>query len=124
LLTVLLGGGYASVVLGLGQLLGRDSSLVVAMATLAIAAVFQSARRRVQAAVGRRFNRRRYDAARTITAFATRLRDQVDLDTLMAELLEVVQDTMQPTSASLWLRPQALPTTTAGATRGGSSTLD
>ena len=63
LLTLLLGGGYALVVLGLGQLLGRDSSLVVAGATLAVAAVFQPARRRVQAAVDRRFNRRRHDAA-------------------------------------------------------------
>jgi hypothetical protein len=63
LLTVLLGGGYAGVVLGLGQLLGRDSTLVVAGATLAVAAVFQPARRRVQRAVDRRFNRRRYDAA-------------------------------------------------------------
>jgi len=105
LLTVLLGGGYAAVVLGLGQLLGRDSSLVVAAATLAVAAVFQPARRRVQQLVDRRFNRRRYDAARTIAAFSARLREQVDLDTLTAELLGVVELTMQPTSASLWLRP-------------------
>jgi hypothetical protein len=63
LLTLLLGGGYAGVVLGLGQLLGRDSTLVVAGATLAVAAVFQPARRRVQRAVDRRFDRRRYDAA-------------------------------------------------------------
>jgi MFS family permease len=105
LLTVLLGGGYAGVVLGLGQLLGRDSSLVVAVATLAVAAVFQPARRRIQQVVDRRFNRRRYDAARTIAAFSARLRQQVDLDTLTAELLGVVEQTMQPTSASLWLRP-------------------
>ena len=70
LLTVLLGGGYAAVVLGLGQLLGRDSSLVVAMATLAVAAVFQPARRRIQELVDRRFNRRRYDAVETIQAFS------------------------------------------------------
>jgi hypothetical protein len=107
LLTVLLGGGYAAVVLGLGQLLGRDSSLVVAAATLAVAAVFQPARRRIQQAVDRRFNRRRHDAAETIQAFSDRLRDQVDLDTLSAELLAVVEDTMQPNQASLWLRPQA-----------------
>jgi hypothetical protein len=105
LLTVLLGGAYAGVVLGLGQLLGRDSSLVVAVATLAVAAAFQPARRRVQQLVDRRFNRRRYDAARTIAAFSARLRQQVDLDTLTAELLGVVELTMQPTSASLWLRP-------------------
>ena len=104
LLTVLLGGGYAGLVLGLGQLLGQGSSLVVAAATLAVAAVFQPARRRVQQAVDRRFNRRRYDAARTIASFSTRLRQQVDLDTLTAELLAVVEQTMQPTNVSLWLR--------------------
>jgi hypothetical protein len=104
LLTLLLGGGYAGVVLGLGQLLGRDSSLVVAAATLAVAAVVRPARRRVQVAVDRRFNRRHYDAARTIEAFSARLRQQVDLDTLSAELLAVVDQTMQPTMASLWLR--------------------
>jgi hypothetical protein len=107
LLTVLLGGGYAGLVLGLGELLGRDSSLVVAMATLAVAAAFRPARRRVQAAVDRRFNRRRYDAARTIEGFSARLRQHVDLDTLTTELLAVVEQTMQPTQASLWLRPSA-----------------
>jgi hypothetical protein len=106
LLTLLLGGGYAVVALGLGQLLGRDSPLVVAAATLALAAVFQPARRRIQAVVDRRFNRRRYDAAQTVEAFGARLRDQVDLATLTGELLAVVDQTMQPTRASLWLRPQ------------------
>jgi hypothetical protein len=105
LLTLLLGLGYAAVVLGLGQLLGRQSSLVVAAATLAVAALFQPARRRIQAAVDRRFDRRRYDAARTIAAFSARLRQEVDLDALTGELLAVVQETMQPTRASLWLRP-------------------
>jgi hypothetical protein len=104
LLTVLLGLGYAAVVLGLGRLLGRDSSLVVAAATLAVAAAFQPLRRRVQAAVDRRFNRRRHDAGRVIEAFGARLRDQVDLDALHGELLAVVDQTMQPTRASLWLR--------------------
>jgi hypothetical protein len=104
LLTVLLGGGYAAVVLGLGQLLGQDSSLVVAGATLAVAAVFQPARRRVQAVVDRRFNRRRHDATRIIEGFGVRLRDQVDVDVLRTELLAVVDQTMQPTQASLWLR--------------------
>ena len=106
LLTVLLGGGYAAVVLGLGQLLGRDSSsLVVAGATLAVAAVFQPARRRVQALVDRRFNRRRYDAVETIQAFSERLHQQVNLTTLTAELLAVADRTVEPTMVSLWLRP-------------------
>jgi peptidoglycan/LPS O-acetylase OafA/YrhL len=105
LLTLLLGGGYAGVVLGLGQLLGRGSSLVVAAATLAVAAAFQPARRRIQQLVDRRFDRRRYDAARTIAAFSARLRQQVDLDTLTAELLGVVDQTMQPRRVSLWLQP-------------------
>jgi len=105
LLTLLLGGGYAAVALGLGRLLGRDSSVAVAAATLVVAALFQPARRRVQTLVDRRFNRRRYDAAGTVEAFATRLRDQVDLDALHTELLAVVDQTMQPATASLWLRP-------------------
>jgi hypothetical protein len=105
LLTLLLGGGYAAVVLGLGRLLPQGSSLVVAAATLAVAAAFQPARRRVQQAVDRRFNRRRHDAAETIQAFSTHLRDQLDLDTLSVELLATVEQTMQPTAVSLWLRP-------------------
>ena len=105
LLTLVLGGGYAAVALMLGQLVGRDSSLAVAGATLAVAAVF----RRVQAAVERRFNRSRHDAARIIEGFGARLRDQVDLDTLTAEVLAVADQTMQPTRASLWLRPPAAP---------------
>ena len=106
LLTVTLGLGYAGVVLGLGRLLPQGSSLVVAAATLAVAAVFQPARRRIQAAVDRRFNRRRHDAARTIAAFNDRLRNEVDLEALTGELLAVVEQTMQPTQTSLWLRPQ------------------
>src|SRR5829696_1816722 len=104
LLTLLLAGGYAVVALGLGQLLGRDSSLAVAAATLAVAAIFQPARRRVQQVVDRRFNRRRYDAARIIDGFSAGLRSQVDLTTLTSELLTVVDQTVQPTRASLWLR--------------------
>jgi hypothetical protein len=106
---LLLGGGYAGVVLGFGQLVGRNSSLVVAGATLALAAAFQPVRRRIQRAVDRRFDRRRYDTARTIAAFSARLRDELDVDTLSAELVAVVEQTMQPTQASLWLRPSQQP---------------
>jgi hypothetical protein len=104
-LTLVLGLAYAAVVLGLGRLLPEGSSLAVAAATLAVAAAFQPARRRVQELVDRRFNRRRYDAARTIAAFSARLRQQVDLDSLTAELLAVTEQTVQPTAVSLWLRP-------------------
>ena len=107
LLTLLLGLGYAAVVLGLGRLLPQGSSLGVAAATLAVAAAFQPLRRRIQQTVDRRFNRRRHDAARLIEGFGARLRDQVDLTTLCGELLAVVTDTMQPTQASLWLHPRA-----------------
>jgi hypothetical protein len=109
LLTGLLAAVYAGVVLVLGQLFGglggQPPSWVVASATLAVAGLFQPARRRIQQAVDRRFNRRKYDAAKTVEGFSTRLRDQVDLDTLSAELLGVVNQTMQPTRSSLWLRP-------------------
>ncbi|HEX7146018.1 MAG TPA: hypothetical protein VF512_00805 [Actinomycetota bacterium] len=103
---MLLGLGYGAVVVLLGRLLPDSSSLAVAGATLAVAAIFQPARRRVQAVVDRRFNRHRYDAARTIQAFSGRLRQQVDLDSLSAELLAVTDQTVQPTTVSLWLRPR------------------
>jgi hypothetical protein len=103
-LTAILGLGYAIVVIVLGQLLGQDTSLAVAGATLAMAALFHRLRRRLQAIVERRFNRRRHDAATTIEAFTAHLRDQIDLDTLRAELVAVVDQTMEPTQLSLWLR--------------------
>jgi hypothetical protein len=108
LLTAVLGLGYAGAVLVLGQLFGVGEgtpSWAVAGATLAVAALFQPARRRIQAAVDRRFNRRKHDAAQTIQVFSSRLRDQLDLDTLATELLTVVDQTMEPTRVSLWLRP-------------------
>ena len=109
LLTALLVGVYAGLVFLFGRLLDDatgDSALAVAASTLAVAALFQPARRRLQALVDRRFNRARYDAARTVERFSGRLRDHVDLDTLATELLGVVDHTVQPASASLWLRPR------------------
>jgi hypothetical protein len=113
LLTALLGGVYAATVLVLGQVfggVGKDPpSWAVAGATLAVAALFQPARRRIQRAVDRRFNRRKYNAVKTVEVFSARLRDEVDLDTLSAEVLAVVDQTMQPTLASLWIRQSAKP---------------
>jgi hypothetical protein len=109
LLTALLGGVYAAVVLVLGQLFGgvekNPPSLAVAGATLAVAAAFQPARRRIQQAVDRRFNRHKYNAAKTIEVFSARLREHIDLDALSTELLAVVDQTMEPTHVSLWFRP-------------------
>jgi hypothetical protein len=109
LVTAVLAGVYAAVVLIFGQVFGgigdHPPNWVVAGATLAVAALFQPARRRIQAVVDRRFNRRKFDAAKTVEAFSVRLRDEVDLDALTAELLVVVDQTIQPTRASLWLRP-------------------
>jgi hypothetical protein len=111
LLTALLGLGYAGVVLLLGQVFGgvtdQPPSWAVAGATLAVAALFQPARRRIQEVVDRRFNRRRYNAVKTVEAFSVRLREEIDLHTLSAELLAVVDQTMEPTRLSLWLRPPA-----------------
>jgi hypothetical protein len=111
LLTVTLAGVYVGVVLVLGQLFGGvgtdPPTWAVAGATLAVAALFQPARRRIQAIVDRRFNRRKYNAAKTVEAFSARLRDEIDLNALSAELLAVTHQTMEPTTATLWLRPSA-----------------
>src|SRR4029453_16706996 len=86
-----------------------------------VGAVLPAPRGRIQLAVDRRFNRRRHDAAQTIAAFGARLRDQVDLITLTGGLLATVAQPMQPTQASLWLRPQGAATATAGTAVGTKS---
>jgi hypothetical protein len=109
LVTALLALSYLLILPVATRLAGSSGSLAVAAATLAAAAAFSPLRRGVQDLVDRRFNRRRYDAARTVAGFAARLREQVDLDALEAQLLAVVDQTVQPTQASLWLRPPATP---------------
>jgi len=108
LLTALLAAVYAGLVLGLqalfSGLLHQTNAIALVVSTLAIFTLFQPLRRRIQNIIDKSFYRRKYDAAKTLAAFSATLRNEVDLEQLMEQLLTVVQETMQPASVSLWLR--------------------
>jgi hypothetical protein len=116
-LTALLGALYAGLILGLESLIGlfggpsAQNPLALVVSTLVIAALFLPVRKRLQAFIDRRFYRRKYDAEKTLAAFSATLRNEVDLEQIRAQVLSVVQETMQPAHVSLWLRqPERHPT--------------
>jgi hypothetical protein len=108
-LTAMLVGIYFGGIVVLQRLFvvltGERSTLAVVASTLVIAALFNPLRRRIQSFIDRRFYRRKYDARKTLEAFSEKLRDEVDLEALSDDLVGMVAETMQPTHASLWLRP-------------------
>ena len=108
MLTALLALVYFGSIIILQQVLTPltgDSAPAVVLSTLLIAALFLPVRRRLQTLIDRRLYRRKYDAEKVLTQFATTARDETDLDRLTAELMRVVQETMQPEHVSVWLRP-------------------
>src|SRR5207247_9124979 len=107
-LTATLGVLYIGSVVGLSALLpgfsGQHSTVAIVISTLVAAALVQPLRRRIQRGIDRRFYRRKYDAAQALAAFSARLRDEVDLDAVTADLLAMVDDTIQPEHVALWVR--------------------
>jgi hypothetical protein len=112
-LTTVLVAVYFGGVVGLQRLLsplvGEGNQLVIVASTLAIAALFNPLRRRIQAFIDRRFYRKKYDARKTLEGFSAKLREETDLDALSEDLVGVVRGTMQPSHVSLWLRPETAP---------------
>jgi hypothetical protein len=106
IITGLLVGAYAGLVLLTTEVFGIHTSAAVAASTLAAAALFNPLRRRVQRTVDRRFNRARYDADKTVAAFAARLKDAVDLDAVGDDLAGVVQKALEPAHVSVWISPR------------------
>ena len=109
-LSLLLAAVYLGLIIGLESLPGLVSGqasqpVVIVVSTLIIAALFQPLRHHVQAIIDRRFYRHKYDAVRTLAAFSATMQNEVDLSQLSEQLVAVVQETMQPASVSLWLRP-------------------
>jgi hypothetical protein len=117
LLTILLAAGYFATIMalqGIGNLVfqvpfravfGQKSTLATIAATLAMAALFNPLRRRIQSFIDRRFYRSKYDARKALEAFTAKLRDETNLDALSDDLVGVVRETMQPAHVSLWLHP-------------------
>jgi hypothetical protein len=105
LLTAVLVGVYALIVVGIGTLTGRsENPVLIAAATLLVAALFRPLRRRLQTRIDRRLFRRRYDAEHVLGAFASMLRDEIDLGALSSELRATVTQTVQPSVVSVWIR--------------------
>ena len=122
LLTTVLALVYVGGVVGVGGLVrgvtgDADNSLIIAATTLVIAGLFRPARGRIQRFIDRRFYRHKYDATRTVESFSARLRNEIDLDSLCAELVETVTYTMQPSQVSIWLRRSSYGTVPSGGER-------